>query len=298
METVLVEDVLHRFLLERAGVRGVLVRLGAAWREVAGRADYPPALNALLGESLAASALLTGNIKLEGNLSIELKSSGPLRLLFTECSDQGRLRGLARWDGVLPAPLELEALPDAVMAITIGHAERGQRYQGLVDLRHAELGGALEGYFTQSEQLPARILLAADGEHAVGLMLQRLPGEGGRDGVQDEDAWPRIGHLVDTLGKQEMLATAPEELLYRLFHEESVRLFDPRPLAFGCSCTRERVESMLRSLGRAEVEAALEAREGEIEVTCEFCAQRYTFDRIDAEHLLSHSSVSAPGTAQ
>lgn len=298
METVLVEDVLHRFLLERAGVRGVLVRLGAAWREVAGRADYPPALNALLGESLAASALLTGNIKLEGNLSIELKSSGPLRLLFTECSDQGRLRGLARWDGVLPAPLELEALPDAVMAITIGHAERGQRYQGLVDLRHTELGGALEGYFTQSEQLPARILLAADGEHAVGLMLQRLPGEGGRDGVQDEDAWPRIGHLVDTLGKQEMLATAPEELLYRLFHEESVRLFDPRPLAFGCSCTRERVESMLRSLGRAEVEAALEAREGEIEVTCEFCAQRYTFDRIDAEHLLSHSSVSAPGTAQ
>ena len=298
METVLVEDVLHRFLLERAGVRGVLVRLGAAWREVAGRADYPPALNGLLGESLAASALLTGNIKLEGNLSIELKSSGPLRLLFTECSDQGRLRGLARWDGVLPAPLELEALPDAVMAITIGHAERGQRYQGLVDLRHAELGGALEGYFTQSEQLPARILLAADGEHAVGLMLQRLPGEGGRDGVQDEDAWPRIGHLVDTLGKQEMLATAPEELLYRLFHEESVRLFDPRPLAFGCSCTRERVESMLRSLGRAEVEAALEAREGEIEVTCEFCAQRYTFDRIDAEHLLSHSSVSAPGTAQ
>jgi molecular chaperone Hsp33 len=298
VETVLVEDVLHRFLLERAGVRGVLVRLGAAWREVAGRADYPPALNALLGESLAASALLTGNIKLEGNLSIELKSSGPLRLLFTECSDQGRLRGLARWDGVLPAPLELEALPDAVMAITIGHAERGQRYQGLVDLRHAELGGALEGYFTQSEQLPARILLAADGEHAVGLMLQRLPGEGGRDGVQDEDAWPRIGHLVDTLGKQEMLATAPEELLYRLFHEESVRLFDPRPLAFGCSCTRERVESMLRSLGRAEVEAALEAHEGEIEVTCEFCAQRYTFDRIDAEHLLSHSSVSAPGTAQ
>jgi len=298
VETVLVEDVLHRFLLERAGVRGVLVRLGAAWREVAGRADYSPALRALLGESLAASALLTGNIKLEGSLSIELKSSGPLRLLFTECSDQGHLRGLARAEGVLPAPLQLEALPDAVMAITIGHAERGQRYQGLVDLRHAELAGALEGYFTQSEQLPARILLAADGEHAVGLMLQRLPGEGGRDGVHDEDAWPRIGHLIDTLGKQEMLATAPEDLLYRLFHEESVRLFDPRPLAFGCSCTRERVESMLRSLGRAEVEAALEAREGEIEVTCEFCAQRYTFDRIDAEHLLSHSSLSAPGTAQ
>ncbi|WP_266169966.1 Hsp33 family molecular chaperone HslO [Dyella subtropica] len=298
METVLVEDVLHRFLLERAGVRGVLVRLGAAWREVAGRASYPPALRSLLGEALTASALLTGNIKLEGTLSIELKSSGALRLLFAECTDQGRLRGLARWSDPLPESLELVQLPDAIMAITIGNPERGQRYQGLVDLQHPDLFGALENYFSQSEQLPAKILLAADGEHAVGLMLQRLPGEGGYDAVHDEDAWTRILHLAATLGQEEMLATPPEQLLYRLFHEESVRLFEPRSLAFGCSCTRERVEAVLRSLGRDEVEAALEANEGEIEVICEFCAQRYTFDRIDAEHLLSHSAVSAPDTAQ
>jgi molecular chaperone Hsp33 len=295
---VLVEDVLHRFLLERAGVRGVLVRLGVAWREVAGRVDYPAPLRALLGQSLAASALLTGNIKLEGALSIELKSSGALRLLFAECTDQGRLRGLARWSEPLPPALELASLPNAIMAITIGQAERGQRYQGLVDLQHPDLIGALENYFSQSEQLPAKILLAADGEHAVGLMLQKLPGEGGRDAVQDDDAWTRIMHLTATLGEEEMLSTSPEQLLYRLYHEELVRLFDPRPLAFGCSCTRERVEAMLRSLGRDEVEAALEARDGEIEVTCEFCAQRYTFDRIDADHLLSHSGVSAPNTAQ
>ena len=298
METVLVEDVLHRFLLERAGVRGVLVRLSAAWREVAGRADYPPVLRSLLGEALAASALLTGNIKLEGSLSIELKSQGPLRLLFAECSDQGKLRGLARWDGELPAPLILADLPGAILAITIGHAERGQRYQGLVDLRHAQLGEALENYFAQSEQLPAKVLLAADGEHAVGLMLQRLPGEGGHDAERDADAWPRVVHLANTLGAEEMLATAPEELLYRLFHEESVRLFEPRPVSFGCSCSRERVESMLRSLGRAEAEAALDARDGEIEVTCEFCARRYTFDRIDVEHLFNHASASASDTAQ
>lgn len=287
METVLVEDVLHRFVLERAGVRGVLVRLGAAWREVAGRADYPPPLRELLGQSLASSALLTGNIKLDGALSIELKSSGSLRLLFVECSDQGRLRGLARWRDPLPQPLDLSALPDAVMAITIGQAERGQRYQGLVELGEPDLAGALENYFRLSEQLPARLLLAADGEHAVGLMLQKLPGEGGHDAVEDEDAWNRVLHLTATLGTEEMLATAPEQLLYRLFHDESVRLFEPRSLAFGCSCTRERVESMLRSLGREEVEAALAARDGEIEVICEFCAERYTFDRIDAEHLLS-----------
>ncbi|BDU20234.1 Hsp33 family molecular chaperone HslO [Dyella sp. GSA-30] len=299
METVLLDDVLHRFLLERAGVRGVLVRLGSSWREVAGRADYPEAVATLLGQSLAASAMLTGNIKFEGALSIELKSSGALRLLFAECTDQGRLRGLARWNDPLPEPLVVSDLPGAVMAITIGHAERGQRYQGLVDLNHPNLGEALENYFNQSEQLPAKILLAAHGEHAVGLMLQRLPGEGGHSAADDEDGWNRIEHLTATLGADELLNTSPEQLLYRLYHEESVRLFEPRPLVFGCSCTRDRVESMLRSLGREEVEAALEARDGEIEVICEFCAQRYTFDRIDAEHLLSAShNAEASTTSQ
>ncbi|HXD37372.1 MAG TPA: Hsp33 family molecular chaperone HslO [Rhodanobacter sp.] len=296
METSFTDDVLHRFLLERAGVRGVLVRLGPAWREVAARADYPAPLHELLGQTLAASALLTGNIKLDGALSIELKSQDALRLLFAECTDEGRLRGLARWSDPLPPTLALDALRDAVLAITIGNVERGQRYQGLVALQHAGLAEALENYFVQSEQLPARIMLAADGEHAVGLMLQKLPDEGGRDAAHDDDAWNRVAHLTATLGSAEMLATAPEQLLYRLFHEESVRLFEPRSLAFGCTCSRERVSAMLRSLGRDEVEAALAARHGEIEVICEFCAQQYHFDRIDAEHLLSESA--APGQSQ
>lgn len=298
METVLAEDVLHRFLLERAGVRGVIVRLGAAWREIAGRAEYPAPLLDLLGQTLAASALLTGNIKFEGALSVELKSQGALRLLFTECTDAGRLRGLARWNEEIPATFTLSDLPQAIMAITIGHADRGQRYQGLVDLNHPDLAGALENYFQQSEQLPARFVLAANGQHAIGLMLQKLPGEGGHDAQQpDEDGWPRVEHLTATLGRDELLSTPPEELLYRLYHEETVRLFEPRPLAFGCSCSRERVEAMLRTLGREEVEATLEAQQGTIEVTCEFCARTYNFDRVDAEHLLS-GGTAASSTVQ
>lgn len=290
-------DVLQRFLLEQAGVRGVYVRLGASWREVAGRAAYPPALHGLLGEALAASALLTGNIKLDGALSLELKSSGALRLLFAECNDQGQLRGLARWTDPLPEPLALDALPAGSLAITIGNVERGQRYQGLVDLQHAGLGAALENYFARSEQLPARILLAADATQAVGLMLQRLPADGGHDAVDDDDAWPRVLHLTATLGADELLHSTPEQLLYRLYHEESVRLFTPRTLAFGCSCSRERVAAMLRALGRDEVEAALAMGEDEAEVTCEFCARVYRFDRIDAEHLLSEAFVpTAPTT--
>ncbi len=292
LESLPDDDVLHRFLLEQAGVRGTLIRLGAAWREVAAHAKYPQALRALLGETVAASALLTGNIKLDGALSIELKSSAALRLLFAECTDQGRVRGLARWHEPLPEPLALDALPDAIMAITIGNVERGQRYQGLVELQHAGLAVSLENYFVQSEQLPARIVLAADEQQAVGLMLQKLPDEGGRDAVHDEDGWNRVLHLTATLGAAELLATPAPELLRRLYHEESVRLIEARPLAFGCSCSRERVSAMLRSLGRDEVEAALAARGEEIEVICEFCAQRYHYDRIDAEHLLS--AVVAP----
>ena len=299
MENLPADDVIYRFLLEHAGIRGALVRLGPAWREVAGRAAYPPALRGVLGEALAASALLTGNIKLDGALSIELKSSGALRLLFAECNDQGRLRGLARWHDPLPEPLQLQALPQAIMAITIGNVERGQRYQGLVDLQHPTLAAALENYFVQSEQLPARIVLATSGDYAAGLMLQKVPDEGGRDASDDTDAWNRIVQLTATLGAEELLGTAPTELLYRLYHEESVRLFESRSLAFGCSCSRERVTAMLRSLGRDEVEASLASRAGEIEVICEFCAQRYLFDRVDAEHLLSDSPVLAPpDTAQ
>jgi molecular chaperone Hsp33 len=298
VEQVPVDDVLHRFMLERAGVRGVLVRLGASWREIASRAEYPEALRDLLGQSVAASALLTGNIKLQGSLSLEFRSAGPLRLLFAECNDEGQLRGLARWEDPLPEQLDLAGLPEALMAITIGHVERGQRYQGLVDLNAPTVAGAIENYFAQSEQLPARILLAADGDHAVGLMLQMLPGEGGHSAVDEDedDPWARVSLLTDTLGAEEMLNTSPEEILYRLYHEETVRLFEPRELAFGCSCTRERVEAVLRSLGREEVEAALAARDGEIEVICEFCAERYTFDPVDAEHLLADGTIPAPSS--
>jgi len=311
VDTLVSEDVLYRFMLEKAGMRGVLVRLGASWHEIASRADYPSALRTTLGQAVAASALLTGNIKFDGALSLEYKSQGALRLLFAECTDKGRVRGIARHDenepGALVDHVDLAAAPEALLAITIGQPDRG-RYQGIVDLSPVSdeslpppsLAKALEGYFERSEQLPARIMLAADGQHAVGLMVQPVPGEGGHSAAdEDDDAWDRVGHLLATLSDKEMLSTRPEELLYRLFHEETVRLYEPRSLAFGCTCSQERVEGMLRALGRPEVEAALEEREGEIEVVCEFCATRYTFDRVDAERLLTQvETPPSPSTLQ
>lgn len=300
VDTLPSEDVLHRFMLEKAGVRGVLVRLGASWREIASRVDYPAALRDTLGQTAAASALLTGNIKFEGSLSLEFKSQGALRLLFAECTDKGHLRGLARYEeDSLPSQLDLSDLPEALLAITIGQADRG-RYQGVVDLEQPSIARALENYFERSEQLPARILLAANGEHAVGLMLQPIAGEGGKNVAEDDDdAWNRVGMLTDTLSESEMLSILPEELLYRLYHEETISIYEPKSLAFGCTCSQERVEGMLRALGRQEVESTLDDRNGEIEVVCEFCATKYVFDRVDAERLLTQiETPPSPSTLQ
>jgi molecular chaperone Hsp33 len=284
------EDFLQRFLLERAQVRGVLVRLEESWRQVRVRAEYPAAVSALLAKTVTASALLTGNIKFEGSLSIQLKSRGPITLLFAECTHDGQLRGLARWDAEPPADLHLTDGIEPVLAITIENATSGQRYQGLVPVEDADLAELFERYFERSEQLPTRIVLAADDRRCAGLMLQQLPADTGGD--VDTDAWNRVGILLATLTPDELLTLSAEQLLLRLFHEESARVYTPRPLAFGCRCSRERVAAMLHSLGRAEAEAAVGADDA-VEITCEFCNTRYRFDRIDLEQLF-RSGYGAP----
>ena len=258
-------DTLTRFLLPAAGVRGVAVRLDAAWDAVAGRADYPPAARELLGEAAAAAVLFTGHTKVDGRLSIQIRSEQGLRTLFAECTAAGTLRGIAQLaEDAAPPSRELRALGrDAVLAITIETPSRGgrepMRYQGLVGLDADSLGEAFEGYFRQSEQLPTRLLLACDGTRAAGLMLQKLPGDAG-----DQDGWSRACPLFDTLGREELLALASTEVVHRLFHEESPQLLGEKPLAFACSCSRERVAAMLVSLGTGESHAAVAAGDGAV----------------------------------
>jgi molecular chaperone Hsp33 len=287
------DDFLQRFHLQRAQVRGVLVRLDESWQQVRSRADYPAPVQTLLAKTLAASALLTGNIKFEGALSIQLKSRGAVPLLFAECSHDGRLRGLARWQDEVPADFRLtDAGTEPILAITIENSTSGQRYQGLVPVENADLSVLFERYFERSEQLPTRIFLCADGDRCAGLMLQLLPADGAME--HDADAWNRVGILLDTLDAGELLTLSAEELLLRLFHEESVRVHAPRPLEFGCRCSRERVAGVLQSLGRDEAGAALRD-DGVVEVTCEFCNTRYRFDRVDVEQLFA-AGFDAPAT--
>ncbi|WP_188726169.1 Hsp33 family molecular chaperone HslO [Luteimonas terricola] len=269
-------DHLSRFLLPHAGVRGVHVHLGETWRRIASSDDYPPVVRGLLGEAAVASALFTGHVKVDGRLSVQLRGEGALRTLFAECTAAGTLRGLARMAEDAGDIGGLEDLGnDALLAITIENPGIGSRdaarYQGLVPLDAPVLAEAFEGYFTRSEQLPTRILLAAGTDHATGLMLQKLPADGG-----DDDGWNRASALFSTLDTTELLATPGPTLLHRLFHEEAPELVGGRPLAFACSCSRGRVEAMLAALGREEAEAAL--MEGTATVRCEFCGQGYLFD--------------------
>lgn len=279
-------DVLHRFRLERAGVRGGFVRLESSWAEILQHAHHPAALARLLGEALAASALLTSTIKFDGSLSIHLRSGGPLRLLFAECTSAGGLRGIVRWEGDEPSgPPDLRQ-PDAQLAITIENTQAATRYQGLVAVETGSLAESLEGYFRQSEQLPTRIVLAQHDGRCGGLILQRVAEAGGIAAADDDEGWNRVGHLLATMSGAELLELPVETLLYRLFHEEGVRLEPARPLLFACSCSQERVAGMLRALGREESEAALDER-GMIEVTCQFCGRPYRLDRVDLELALA-----------
>ena len=291
-------DTLTRFLLPSAGVRGVAVHLDETWQTVAGRVPYPAAARELLGEATAASTLFTGHTKVDGRLSIQLRSQGTLRTLFAECTAAGTVRGIAQLQDGLDAPRDLRDLgEEALLAITIENPgldpREPQRYQSLVGLQSSRLAEAFEDYFRQSEQLPTRLLLAVDERRASGLMLQKLPGDEG-----DADGWNRAGALFDTLREPELLAVPTRELLYRLFHEESPQILTERPVRFGCSCSRERVASMLRSLGEVEATAAL--ADGVAEVRCEFCGQEYRFTPSQIAELFSLPTVDveAPGRLQ
>lgn len=281
-------DQLHRFLFEELGVRGELVQLGASWRAVRDNRDYPAAVAAQLGQGLAAVMLLSGTIKFKGSLIMQVQSAGPLKLLVAQATDQRTLRGLAQWQAQVPAGDLLDTYGEGRLVIT-AEAPNGERYQGIVALQGSGLAEAIGNYFQQSEQLATRLWLACDGEHAAGLFLQRLPGQA----PVDSDGWERLGALADTVRAEELTGLPAAELLRRLFNEEQLRLFEPEPVAYRCGCSRERIETVLRAMGEAELQELLHS-EGRISADCEFCGREYLFDAVDVAALFvdggSHES--------
>lgn len=275
-------DQIQRILFDQIDVRGVVAGLESSYQEVLARHEYPRLLQRLLGEMLAAVSMLSATLKFEGRLLLQAQGEGAVKLLMAECNHHQDLRAIARYDGEIgdETPFN-ELLVNGRIALTI-EPENGQRYQGVVPLEHPTLAQCLQAYFEQSEQLGTSIQLTADGRRAAGLMLQVMPAEG----RGDED-WNRISMLASTLKDDELLQLDNEALLFRLFHEEVCRLYEPQPLQFRCDCSRERSAEALKFMTEQELLDILQAQKGIIDVGCQFCNQTYNFDETDIRALFS-----------
>ena len=280
-------DQTQRFLFEHTHIRGELTGLHHSYQEVLSKHNYPEPVKQLLGEFMAAVALLSDTLKFRGTLSLQVRGAGQVRMLMAECRNHEALRAIAQYnDDFSP---DAAMLGKGQMAITI-EPENGKRYQGVVSIDDDQhrLNRALEDYFRQSEQIRTRVWLAADGHQAAGLLLQAMPqsaSEGSLE-LKDDDAWDRVVHLADTLTESEMLSLDNSTLLFRLFHEEDVRVFPERELRFECTCNRERCGNAILTLGQQEAEQIV-AEEGYIHSDCQFCHEQYRFDQADIEALFA-----------
>ncbi len=274
------QDCLRRFLFEELGVRGEWVCLHDSWQETKQHQHLSAGVQEKLGEALVAVVLMSATIKYKGSLILQAQGDGALKTLVTQSTHEGHIRGLARCEKeMLPGSL-VEMMGEGRLVITI-EPEKGEPYQGIVSLGGNDLAEVITTYFTQSEQLQTRVWLFADGTHAGGLFLQELPKQ-----ESDKPDWERIAMLADTITKQEMLTLGCEEMLYRLFNEEKVRLFQQEPVTFKCTCSQKKIEDTLILLGRQELESSLQERNN-IDVKCDFCAEKYSFGKIDIENLFA-----------
>lgn len=294
-------DTLQKFMFENSLVRGELIEISDAWQQVQSRRTYPAVVSAIMGEMMAAAALLSANLKFDGTIIMQIHGDGPVQLLVAECDAALRLRATAklRENAEISEQAGLQELVNANgegrFAITLDPTDKQpgqQAYQGIVALEGESVATVIENYMMRSEQLDTRLWLAADDKVARGLLLQKLPDDGGKiTPLADADVWNRTVTLASTLNQQELLGTDIMTLLQRLYWEETVRVFDPRHPTFHCGCSREKVGNMLKMLGREEIDSAL-ADLGKLDINCDFCGQDYLFDPVDCMQLFSLESIA------
>jgi molecular chaperone Hsp33 len=265
------------FVLEDSGIRGALVRLKDTWRQVVAAHDYPPAVRALLGESVVSTLLLASGLKSTPSVSLQLKGEGRLKLLLVQCTDGARVRAMASFKpGDDAAPL----IGEGRLVVNLDTGKPNGFFQGIVPLTSTKLDECLESYFAQSEQLETRLVLRSDDEHVAGLLLQALPAHGEE---RPAGAFETAAACAATITVAELTNLTAEELLPKLFAGQSIRLFAARPVAHDCRCTPERLAGVVRMLGPDEAKTLL-AEQGHVELTCEFCNRAFRYDdaQVDA----------------
>ncbi|MBK6757042.1 MAG: Hsp33 family molecular chaperone HslO [Moraxellaceae bacterium] len=278
-------DIRQRFYFAHSPVRGEIVQTQDCLSEIFERHAYPSVIQKLLAEFVTACVLLTATLKLEGRLSLQARGNGALKMMMAECNHHHQIRAIAQLnekaDFANEASLS-DLLADGLLVITL-EPENGQRYQGIVELTGDNLADYLENYFSQSEQLPTRLWLAADQTQGAGLLLQALP-QSQED--EDEDRWTRLVQMTQTLKTDELLGLSADEILYRLYHEEEVTLPESQAVTFSCTCSRDGTAQALLSIGQAECEDIL-AEQGEIRLNCQFCHTEYVFELTEIRQLFA-----------
>lgn len=270
-----------RFLLEDLDIRGAIVQLDSVWQAICARRDYPEAVQAMLGELCAASCIIAANLKQPARLTFQLSGSGPVSLLVVDCAENFNLRAYARHSAEAQGLTALkDLLASAQLLMSLDMAEVRQPYQSYVPVEGESIAAVFEHYLSQSEQQPAQLFFAANADHAVGLFLQKLPGAD----VKDEDGWNRAAQLASTVKREELFELPAEEVLRRLFAEETVRVFAPRLFTHDFPPDRDKIAAMLRGLGAAEIEHIL-SEQGEVLIRDDLSNHEYHFSAEEARAL-------------
>ncbi|HAS8527560.1 TPA: Hsp33 family molecular chaperone HslO [Vibrio vulnificus] len=286
-------NVLNRYLFEDLSVRGELVQLDEAYQRIISSKDYPAALQKLLGELLVSTTLLTATLKFEGSITIQLQGDGPVSLAVINGDNEQKIRGVARWEGHIADDATLHnMMGKGYMVITI-EPKKGERYQGIVGLEGDNLEQVLEGYFERSEQLKTRIWIRTgeheDKAHAAGMLIQVVP-----DGTGSENDFEHLEQLTNTVKNEELFTLPANELLYRLYNQEQVRLFEPQNVEFRCGCSRERSGAAIVTVDKNEIYDIL-ASDGSVSLHCDYCGTTYSFDESDVNKLYEEAA-SEPKT--
>ncbi len=283
---------LRRFMFEGLDIRGAFVQLGDAWQQMQAGRDYPAPVAQLLGETAAVTALIAGQLKQPGRLTLQLRGDGPIQLLVMDCNEALQMRGMARSNPVVlaaPVPELLGAHQGGQLLMSLDLPTARQPYQSFVPMVGDSIAQIFEHYLVQSEQQPSRLFCAADAQSAACLFLQKLP----QADHHDADGWQRITQLADTVKPAELLTLDAESLLGRLFHEEiaarGIRIYDPQPVVYHCPEDWEKVRDMIRGLGRADAETIV-AEHGEILIHDDICNRQYRFSAADVAALFDDDS--------
>ncbi|WP_105166948.1 Hsp33 family molecular chaperone HslO [Pseudoalteromonas sp. T1lg23B] len=278
-------DLLHRYIFEKLDVRGELVQIDHTFNEIIAGHNYPQAVQALLGELLVATSLLTATLKFEGDIAVQLQGDGPVKYAVINGDHQQNMRGVARLQGDITGTTVPDLMGKGYMVITITPT-KGERYQGIVPLTSDSLAACLEDYFTQSEQLKTRLWFATstEGERvkAAGLFLQVLP----VDKEKSQEDFVHLEALSNTIKDEELLDLDAQTVLTRLYHEDNPQLFEPQEINFVCGCSREKTINALVNVGKEALFADIE-KQGEINISCHYCLKNYVFNKEDIKAIFN-----------